>query len=202
MERRGQRRAGYLGVARGKGSCRLLQPDDVELVGDALVDEQPRSGDAGLSRGREDPGDHAVDDIVDAHVVEEDVGALAAQLENQWLEVLSGTGRHESRAVWASGEPHLSHQGMRDERVARATGYSERRLYLRRDNLFVSRIDYFDRQGRLAKRQTFRDPRPDASGAWRAGMILAKIATKKIEVPGMPVLENPAVIAPSIDAAS
>ena len=60
----------------------------------------------------------------------------------------------------------------RDETVARATGYGERRIYLRKDNLFVSRIDYQDRQGRLAKRQTFRDPRPDDSGAWRAGMIL------------------------------
>ncbi|MBI3370573.1 MAG: outer membrane lipoprotein-sorting protein [Betaproteobacteria bacterium] len=59
-----------------------------------------------------------------------------------------------------------------DETVARATGYGERRIYLRKDNLFVSRIDYHDRQGRLARRQTFRDPRPDESGAWRAGMIL------------------------------
>lgn len=60
----------------------------------------------------------------------------------------------------------------RDEAVARATGYGERRIYLRKDNLFVSRIDYLDRSGRLAKRQTFRDPRPDESGAWRAGMVL------------------------------
>lgn len=60
----------------------------------------------------------------------------------------------------------------RDEAVARATGYGERRIYLRKDNLFVSRIDYLDRQGRLAKRETFRDHRPDDSGAWRPGMIL------------------------------
>lgn len=59
-----------------------------------------------------------------------------------------------------------------DEAVARATGYRERRIYLRKDNLFVSRIDYQDREGRPARRQTFRDPRPDETGAWRAGMIL------------------------------
>lgn len=70
----------------------------------------------------------------------------------------------------------VPHQVLRvlplDESVGRAMGYGERRIYLRRDNLFISRIDYLDRQRRLAKRQTFRDPRPDESGAWRAGMIL------------------------------
>ncbi len=62
----------------------------------------------------------------------------------------------------------------RNEAVARATGYAERRIFLRKDNRFVSRIDYFDRQGRIARRQTFRDPRGDGDGAWRAGMILMK----------------------------
>jgi hypothetical protein len=59
-----------------------------------------------------------------------------------------------------------------DDAVARRTGYRERWIYLRKDNLFVSRIDYRDREGRHVRRQTFRDPRPDESGAWRAGMIL------------------------------
>jgi len=54
----------------------------------------------------------------------------------------------------------------------RMAGYYERQLYLRKDNLFVSRIDYRHRDGRLIKRQTFRDPRPDEAGAWRPGMIL------------------------------
>jgi hypothetical protein len=58
------------------------------------------------------------------------------------------------------------------EAVVRRMGYHERRIYLRKDNLFVSRIDYRDRDGREARRQTFRDPRPDESGAWRAGMVL------------------------------
>jgi hypothetical protein len=59
-----------------------------------------------------------------------------------------------------------------DESVARATEYRQRRIYLRKDNLFISRIDYKDSEGRLARRQTFRDPRADESGVWRADMIL------------------------------
>jgi hypothetical protein len=59
-----------------------------------------------------------------------------------------------------------------DDSVARVTQYRERRIYLRKDNLFLSRIDYKDSEGRLARRQTFRDPRPDESGVWRPGMIL------------------------------
>lgn len=59
-----------------------------------------------------------------------------------------------------------------DESVARATEYRERLIYLRKDNLFISRIDYRDSEGRLTRRQTFRDPQPDESGIWRPGMIL------------------------------
>ena len=59
-----------------------------------------------------------------------------------------------------------------NEEVARATGYGARRLYLRRDNLFVSRVDYLDRQGQLVRRLTFRDVQVDETGAWRPGMIL------------------------------
>lgn len=58
------------------------------------------------------------------------------------------------------------------EAVANATNYHERRLYLRKDNLFITRIEYKDRQGRLSRRQTFRDPQAEESGAWRANMIL------------------------------
>lgn len=62
----------------------------------------------------------------------------------------------------------------RNEAVSLATGYGTRRIYVRKDNLFVSRIDFLDRQGSLVKRRTFRDPRPDESGAWGAGMILTE----------------------------
>jgi hypothetical protein len=59
-----------------------------------------------------------------------------------------------------------------DESVVRRTGYHQRRLYLRKDNLFISRIEYQDRHGRQIRRQTFRDPSPDDSGAWRPRMVL------------------------------
>ena len=48
----------------------------------------------------------------------------------------------------------------------------ERLLYLRKDNLFISRVDYLDREGRLIKRLSYRDPRANDSGAWHAGMLL------------------------------
>jgi hypothetical protein len=57
-------------------------------------------------------------------------------------------------------------------RAAPRAGGPERRLYLRKDNLFLSRIEYSDALGRPARRQSFRDPRPHDSGAWRAAMIL------------------------------
>lgn len=56
--------------------------------------------------------------------------------------------------------------------VGRRIGYGERRLYLRKDNLFLSRIDYRDGEGQTARRQTFRAPRAEDNAAWRAGMIL------------------------------
>ena len=51
-------------------------------------------------------------------------------------------------------------------------GAGERHLYLRRDNLFVSRIDYLDSEGHPVRRLSFRDPRADDHGAWHAGMML------------------------------
>ena len=52
------------------------------------------------------------------------------------------------------------------------TSATERIIFLREDNLFVSRIDYHDAKGQLSRRQSFRDPRADETGAWRANMIL------------------------------
>ena len=69
---------------------------------------------------------------------------------------------------------HVLRATPRDPAVSLATGYGVRRIYLRKDNLYVSRVDFLDRQGRLAKRRTFRNPRPDASGAWEAGMVLTE----------------------------
>lgn len=60
----------------------------------------------------------------------------------------------------------------RNAAAPRATGYGDRRLFLRKDSLFLARIDYFNREGRLIRQQTFRDPRPDGDGALRPSMIL------------------------------
>ncbi len=62
----------------------------------------------------------------------------------------------------------------RDAGVTLATGYGERRLFLRKDNLFVARIDYLDSRGNVARRRTFRDPQTDETGAWRAAMTLTE----------------------------
>jgi hypothetical protein len=51
-------------------------------------------------------------------------------------------------------------------------GQPGRRLYLRQDNFFVSRIDHRDADGQLARRQSFHNPRADETGIWRPGMIL------------------------------
>jgi hypothetical protein len=56
--------------------------------------------------------------------------------------------------------------------VPHQIGQPGRRLYLRQDNLFVSRIDHRDVDGQLARRQSFHNPQPDESGIWRPGMIL------------------------------
>ncbi len=62
-------------------------------------------------------------------------------------------------------------------RATPATGRSlnsvtERHLYLRKDNLYISRVDYLDRDARVLKRLSRRDPRADDSGAWHANMML------------------------------
>lgn len=59
-----------------------------------------------------------------------------------------------------------------DASIVRTSSYHDRRIYMRKDNLFVSRIDYFDGKGRMARRLAMRDPRPDALGIWRATMLL------------------------------
>lgn len=59
-----------------------------------------------------------------------------------------------------------------DASVARTTGYHGRQLYLRKDNLFLSRIDYQDREGRPARRLSYRAPHPDEFGVWRPSMML------------------------------
>ena len=59
-----------------------------------------------------------------------------------------------------------------DEEIERTTGYSLRRHYVRKDNFFIVRTDYFGRRGRLFKRQTSHDLKRLDGDMWRANMIL------------------------------
>ena len=78
---------------------RVAQPDGFgqrqepveELVRDALVQQQTRTGDTGLSLVMEDREGAAVDRGGQEGVVEDDVGALAAQLQLHALEVAGGS---------------------------------------------------------------------------------------------------------------
>ena len=59
-----------------------------------------------------------------------------------------------------------------DEEIERTTGYSLRRHFIRQDNFFIVRTDYFDRRGRFFKRQTQHDLKRLHGDMWRANMIL------------------------------
>lgn len=59
-----------------------------------------------------------------------------------------------------------------DKKVAQSTAYSLRRHFIRPDNLFIVRTDYFDRRGRFFKRQTNHDLKKVDGDMWRANMIL------------------------------
>ena len=73
----------------------------LDLLGDALLHEQPRAGAADVALVEEDPLDDALDGLVDRGVLEDDVGRLAAELEREadvaarqrGLDVLADGGR-------------------------------------------------------------------------------------------------------------
>jgi len=56
-------------------------------------------------------------------------------------------------------------------RPERQATYDARRLFIRQDNFFISRIDYLDSAGRLLKRQTRHDFRRIGGEMWSADMI-------------------------------
>jgi hypothetical protein len=58
------------------------------------------------------------------------------------------------------------------EGAAQRTGGGVRRHYVRKGDHFLVRTDFHDARGALARRQSFRDPRQVAPGAWQADMIL------------------------------
>lgn len=55
--------------------------------------------------------------------------------------------------------------------LANHVGFAKRLLFIRQDNFFVSRIDYFDSKGRLLKRQTYHDIHRIGGNMWRADLI-------------------------------
>ncbi|MFC1821898.1 outer membrane lipoprotein-sorting protein [Thermodesulfobacteriota bacterium] len=60
----------------------------------------------------------------------------------------------------------------RTEVIERTTGYSLRRHFIRQDNFFIVRTEYYDRRGRFFKRQTNHDLKRVEGDMWRANMIL------------------------------
>lgn len=58
------------------------------------------------------------------------------------------------------------------EEIAHQTGYGKRLIYVRKDTLFISRIDYLDRHDHLLKRQTRHNLKPAGGSSWRAEMVL------------------------------
>jgi hypothetical protein len=54
------------------------------------------------------------------------------------------------------------------------TGYKYRRMWIRKDLYFVTRIDYFDRRENLIKRQTYDKLVDLGGGTYRAGLSLVK----------------------------
>ncbi len=55
-----------------------------------------------------------------------------------------------------------------DADLVRETGYKSRRLFVRKDNYLIARIDYHDRRGELFKRQTMSSLVNADGGTWRA----------------------------------
>ncbi|MCP3872051.1 MAG: outer membrane lipoprotein-sorting protein [Desulfobacteraceae bacterium] len=59
-----------------------------------------------------------------------------------------------------------------DKIIDNQTGYSKRRLFIRQDNFFIVRTDYFDLGKRFSKRLTRHDLKKVDKKMWRANMLL------------------------------
>ncbi|MFH2218902.1 MAG: outer membrane lipoprotein-sorting protein [Pseudomonadota bacterium] len=56
--------------------------------------------------------------------------------------------------------------------IEQTTGYSLCRHFIRQDNFFIVRTDYYDPRGRFLKRKTHHDLKSVGDGMWRSNMIL------------------------------
>ncbi len=61
-----------------------------------------------------------------------------------------------------------------DDEMEWTTGYGLRRHFIRKDNFFIIRTDYYDRRCRFFKSQTSHDLKRVDGDMWRANMILMK----------------------------
>ena len=79
-----------------------------ELVVDALLHVDTRAGTAALTVVEEDAEVDPGDGVVDVGVIEDDVGALAAKLESDLLQIRRGSSLHDRAADYGrAGEGHL-----------------------------------------------------------------------------------------------
>ncbi len=61
-----------------------------------------------------------------------------------------------------------------DPEIKRETGYKFRRMWVRQDIYFITRVDYYDRRGTLVKRQTYDKLQDLGNGTYRAGFTVVK----------------------------
>jgi hypothetical protein len=60
----------------------------------------------------------------------------------------------------------------KDSEIEKATGYGLRRHFIRQDNFYIVRTDYYNPRGRFLKRRTHHDLKMVDGTMWRANMIL------------------------------
>src|SRR5690606_15004820 len=90
------------------------------LVVNRLVDQQTRTGDAGLPTRREYTGDDAVDRCILVGILEDELGRLTAQLEGNPGQPPGSCLRHLTTDPGGAGEGDLVHSGMIDQGLAEA----------------------------------------------------------------------------------
>ena len=88
---------------------------------------------------------------------------LAPENPSAWTYASAGEGDVEGAACWILDATPAS--------ASVDTGYSKRRLSLRKDNLYIVRRELFDAGGKLAKVQTDRKLVQVSGNAWRADEI-------------------------------
>jgi len=67
----------------------------------------------------------------------------------------------------------------KDKTLKQETGYKFRRLWIDKKNYFVMRTDYYDRRGKLVKRQTASDVKKIEDDMWRATVQVMENFEKK-----------------------